>query len=53
MLPEIAGCDDGQRCRIDVAPMITHRYASLDALPSAFVDARQESNYVKGVLTLD
>jgi L-iditol 2-dehydrogenase len=38
---------------IDVAPMITHRYASLDALPSAFVDARQASSYVKGVLTLD
>lgn len=38
---------------VDVAPMITHRYASLDALPSAFVDARQAAGYVKGVLTLE
>ena len=37
---------------VDVAPMITHRYASLDALPAAFVDAHRAPNYVKGVLTL-
>lgn len=37
---------------VDVSPMITHRYASLEALPAAFVDAYQAPNYVKGVLTL-
>lgn len=37
---------------VDVAPLITHRYASLDALPAAFVDAHRAPNYVKGVLTL-
>jgi L-iditol 2-dehydrogenase len=38
--------------RIDVAPLITHRYSSLDDLPRAFGDDHRSPEYVKGVLTL-
>jgi len=37
---------------VDVAPLITHRYASLDALPEAFAGAHRQPDFVKGVLTL-
>ena len=35
---------------IDVAPLITHRYTSLDELPQAFAGDHRQSGYVKGVL---
>ncbi len=35
---------------IDVAPMITHRYSSLDDLPRALADEHRRRDYVKGVL---
>lgn len=38
--------------RVDVAPLITHRYASLDSLPAAFAGDHETPGYVKGVLTL-
>ena len=37
---------------IDVAPMITHRYRSLDDLPRAFSGDHRRADYVKGVLLL-
>ena len=37
---------------IDVAPLITHRYRSLDDLPRAFAGDHRRSDYVKGVLLL-
>ena len=38
--------------RIEVAPLVTHRYPSLDALPAAFAGDHAMPGYVKGVLTL-
>ncbi len=38
--------------RIEVAPLITHRYASLGAVPSAFAGDHRLPGYVKGVVTL-
>lgn len=35
---------------IDVAPLITHRYTSLDDLPRAFAGDHRRPDYVKGVL---
>jgi threonine dehydrogenase-like Zn-dependent dehydrogenase len=35
---------------IDVAPLITHRYASLDDVPRAFAGEHRRADYVKGVL---
>jgi L-iditol 2-dehydrogenase len=35
---------------VDVAPIVTHRYASLEALPEAFSGAHQHPDFVKGVL---
>ena len=35
---------------IDVAPLITHRYTSLDELPQAFAGEHRRAGYVKGVL---
>ena len=35
---------------IDVAPLITHRYHSLDAVPSAFAGDHSKPGYVKGVV---
>lgn len=35
---------------IDVAPLVTHRYTSLDALPQAFSGDHRQVGYVKGVL---
>ena len=37
---------------VDVAPIVTHRYASLEALPDAFGSAHQHPDFVKGVLIL-
>jgi threonine dehydrogenase-like Zn-dependent dehydrogenase len=37
---------------IDVAPLITHRYRSLDDLPRAFGGEHRRPDYVKGVLLL-
>jgi L-iditol 2-dehydrogenase len=37
---------------VDAAPLITHRYTSLEALPRAFAGAQQQADFVKGVLTL-
>jgi threonine dehydrogenase-like Zn-dependent dehydrogenase len=36
---------------VDVAPIITHRYSSLDAIPLAFAGDHKSANYVKGVVT--
>jgi L-iditol 2-dehydrogenase len=38
--------------RILVAPFITHRYRSLDAVPHAFAGAHRQPGYVKGVALL-
>jgi threonine dehydrogenase-like Zn-dependent dehydrogenase len=38
--------------RVRVAPFITHRYHSLDAVPGAFGGAHREPGYVKGVAIL-
>ena len=35
---------------IDVTPLITHRYRSLDDLPRAFAGEHRQPDYVKGVL---
>jgi threonine dehydrogenase-like Zn-dependent dehydrogenase len=35
---------------IDVAPMITHRYSSLEDVPRAFAGEHRRPDYVKGVL---
>ena len=35
---------------IDVAPIITHRYSSLDEVPRAFAGEHRRPDYVKGVL---
>ncbi len=37
---------------VDVAPIITHRYTSLEELPEAFAGAHQHPDFVKGVLRL-
>ena len=37
---------------IDVAPLITHRYRTLDELPRAFGGDHRRADYVKGVLLL-
>jgi L-iditol 2-dehydrogenase len=39
--------------RIDVAPLITHRYPSLDSVPAAFAGDHKRPDYVKGVVVLD
>lgn len=35
---------------VDVAPLITHRYKSLDAVPAAFGGDHRRADYVKGVV---
>ena len=37
---------------VDAAPIVTHRYRSLEALRDVFAGAYRQSDYVKGVLTL-
>jgi len=39
-----------ERGRIEVAPLITHRYRSLDAVPDAFAGDHRSPEYVKGVV---
>lgn len=41
-----------ERREIDVAPLITHRYASLDAVQEALVRDIYSPGYIKGVVTL-
>lgn len=41
-----------ERGEIDVAPLITHRYASLDAVQNALIKDIYSSSYIKGVVTL-
>jgi L-iditol 2-dehydrogenase len=38
--------------RVDVAPLITHRYRSLDQVPGAFAGDYAAPDYIKGVVTL-
>jgi L-iditol 2-dehydrogenase len=38
--------------RIDVAPIITHRYRALDSVPDAFAGDHRLPDYVKGVVLL-
>ena len=38
--------------RVDVAPLITHRYRSLDQVPGAFAAGYTAPDYIKGVVTL-
>jgi L-iditol 2-dehydrogenase len=38
--------------RIDVAPLVTHRYDGLAAVPQAFAGGHREAGYVKGVALL-
>lgn len=38
--------------RVDVAPLITHRYPSLDRVPGAFAGDYAAPDYIKGVVTL-
>jgi L-iditol 2-dehydrogenase len=40
-----------ERGQIDVAPLISHRYASLDSVPRAFAGDHGAPDYVKGVVT--
>ena len=37
---------------IEVAPLITHRYRSLDSVPNAFAGDHRAPEYVKGVVLL-
>jgi L-iditol 2-dehydrogenase len=41
-----------ERGEVDVASLITHRYASLDAVPRALASDYRASDYVKGVVVL-
>ena len=41
-----------ERGSVAVAPMITHRYRSLDAVPGAFTGDHAAPDYIKGVVTL-
>jgi len=36
--------------RVQVAPIITHRYSSLDQVPAAFAGAHRAADYVKGIV---
>jgi L-iditol 2-dehydrogenase len=38
--------------RVEVAPIVTHRYTSLDEVPAAFAGAHRMADYVKGVVEL-
>ena len=38
------------RLQREVAPLITHRYRSLDAVPDAFAGDHRSPEYVKGVV---
>jgi L-iditol 2-dehydrogenase len=38
--------------RVEAAPIITHRYSSLDQVPAAFAGAHRAADYVKGIVEL-
>jgi L-iditol 2-dehydrogenase len=38
--------------RVQAAPIITHRYSSLDEVPAAFAGAHRAPDYVKGIVEL-
>jgi len=38
---------------IQVLPLVTHRYHSLEEVPRAFMQDFQRQDYIKGILTLD
>jgi L-iditol 2-dehydrogenase len=38
---------------IEIEPLITHRYRSLDSVPGAFAGDHRSPDYVKGVVLLD
>jgi L-iditol 2-dehydrogenase len=39
-----------ERGAIDVRPIVTHRYTSLDAVPGAFAGDHRRADYIKGVV---
>src|SRR5262249_61064983 len=39
-----------ERGTIDVSPIVTHRYTSLDAVPGAFAGDHRRADYIKGVV---
>ena len=39
--------------RIDVESFVTHRYHSLDEVPTAFAGAHHAPDYIKGVVELE
>jgi L-iditol 2-dehydrogenase len=41
-----------ERRAVDVGSLVTHRYASLDAVPAAFAGDHRRPDYVKGVVLL-
>ncbi len=41
-----------ERGSVDVTPLITHRYRSLDQVPGAFAGDHAAPHYIKGVVTL-
>ncbi len=41
-----------ERGRVEVAPLITHRYRSLEQVPGAFAGDYAAPDYIKGVVTL-
>jgi threonine dehydrogenase-like Zn-dependent dehydrogenase len=41
-----------ERGTLDPAPIVTHRYRSLDEVPAAFAGAHKQPDYVKGVVEL-
>jgi len=41
-----------ERDSVDVTPLITHRYRSLDQVPGAFAGDHAAPHYIKGVVTL-
>jgi L-iditol 2-dehydrogenase len=38
--------------RVQVAPIVTHRYTELDQVPAAFAGAHRQPDYVKGIVEL-
>jgi L-iditol 2-dehydrogenase len=38
--------------KVEAAPIITHRYSSLDQVPAAFAGAHRAADYVKGIVEL-
>jgi threonine dehydrogenase-like Zn-dependent dehydrogenase len=38
--------------RVQVAPLVTHRYTDLEQVPAAFGGAHHAADYVKGIVEL-